>query len=628
MANIEKYDSPYYKPSPAFYSGTSYSQLVPYPFPVSIGGHAYQLQWDAQAIGVWGAKFKRVSLPLIRGQADNSNTPGEQSISPEQFWRRSQENWVLGEGQSHLDRANSDLRRYNDGEGIDPWTPWQIKLLNKTAVKKTSSNSNLQCIVAGSYVYFASNSTIQYSTDLSSWTTVTESGSPASVTSMATDGNSIYLAQGTSGIYKTTVGASSATSYATYSSGSLSLVRFVKSRLMAASGGKLFNILASGALTDSDVLLNLTARSFTWVDIVGSPTQIYAGGYTGDKSFIYRTAIKADGTALDVPIVAAQLPDGEIIASLGEYLGYIFIGSNKGMRLCTAASDGSLVIGSLIQTYDTVYSFEGQDRFVWFSASNYDGDSGLYRLDLTNFTSTLVPAYASDLMSKAGSGTVRNVGTFNSLRIFTVDGFGLYSELADTPVDAGYFVSGSIGYGIADPKVAMFLDIKHEPLNGKITAGIIADKSDSDVDFMTATAIGISDEVGSVSPASAFPCGQLNNESVQIVFKLEPNASGVSPVLNRWTLRSYPAPKRTAEWNVPILLFPTITAGDKDYSFNVQTEIDYLIGLHQSQGIITFQVAEATYQVVMYDYQWLPEAIGVDGQPRGTLYAQLREIVG
>lgn len=628
MANIEKYDSPYYKPSPGFYAGTSYSSLVPYPFPVSIGGHAYQLQWDANSIGVWGAKFKRMSLPLLRGQADNSNTPGEQSISPEQFWRRSQENWILGEGQNHLDRANSDLRRYNDGEGINPWNPWEISLLNKTAVKKSSSSSGLQCIVAGSYTYFASGSTVEYSTNLTSWTTVTEAGSPATVTGMATDGYNIWIAHGATGIYKTTTGASSATSYATYSAGSLNLVRFVKSRLMAASGGKLFNILAAGAITTPDILLDLSARNFTWVDVVGSPMQIYAGGYTGDKSFIYRTAIKADGTALDVPIVAAQLPDGEIIASLGEYLGYIFIGSNMGIRFCTVASDGSLVIGSLISTYDTVYSFEGQDRFVWFSASNYDGDSGLYRMDLTNFTSTLVPAYASDLMANTGSGAVRNVGTFNNLRIFTVDGFGLYSEVANTPVDAGYFVSGSIAYGISDPKVAMFLDVKHAPLNGKITASIVANQSDSDVDFNTAGIIGISQTQGSVSPESAFPCGQLNNESVQILFKLEPDANHISPVLNRWTLRSYPAPKRTAEWNIPILLFPTVTAGDKDYSFNVQDELDYLVALHQDQGIFTLQVAEAAYQVVMYDYQWLPEAIGVDGQPRGTFYAQLREIVG
>ena len=627
MASIEKYNTPYYKPSPAYYGGTSYSKLVPYPFPVSIDGRAYQIQWDANSIGVWGAKFKRNSLPLLRGQADSSNTPGEQSISPEQFWRRSQETWTLGEGQVHLDRATSDIRRYHDSEGIDPWDPWQVKLLNKTALKRSSANTNLQCIVAGSYVYLIDGTSVYYSTNLTSWTAVTVTGSPADPTSLATDGYNVWIARGTSGIYKTTVGAASMTSYATYS-GTLNLISFTKSRLMATGNGKLFNVINSGSLGPSDLLLDLSSRSFTWVDIVGSPTQIYAGGYSGDKSFIYRTAIKADGTALDVPIVAGQLPDGEIIASLGEYLGYIFIGSNRGIRFCTVGTDGSLVIGPLIPTYDTVYAFEGQDRFVWYGNSNYDNDSGLGRMDLTTFTSTLVPAYASDLMSKAGSGTVSSVATFSNLRIFTINGKGLYSELANTPVDSGTLVTGTISYGISDPKVAMFLDIKHEPLHGTITAGIIADQHDSDLNLDTANVIGISDTQGSVSPTAAFPCGQLSNESVQLVFKLEPSAGGVSPILNRWTLRSYVAPKRTAQWDVPILLYPTIQAGDKDWSYVVQKEVDFLASLHQAQTIVTLQVAEATYQVVMYDYQWIPEAIGVDGQPRGIFYAQLREIVG
>lgn len=626
MAAIEKYNTPYYKPASGFYGGTSYSRLVPHPFPVSIGGHPYQIQWDANAIGVWGAKFKRNSLPLLRGQADSSNTPGEQSISPEQFWRRSQETWILGEGQTHLDRATSDIRRYHDGEGIDAWTPWEVKLLNKTAVKKTSAN-NLQCIVAGAYVYLLDGNSIRWSSDLTTWTTGVPPGTPADPTSITTDGYNVWAARGTSGIYTATAGSPTITSYATYS-GSINLIRFVKSRLMASGGGKLFNVTTSGPLGTADILLDLSSRNFTWVDIVGSPTQIYAAGYAGDKSSIYRTAIKADGTALDTPIVAGQLPDGEIVASLGEYLGYIFIGSNRGIRFCTVGTDGSLVIGPVIPTYDTVRAFEGQDRFVWFANSNYDGDSGLGRMDLTNFTTTLVPAYASDIVAGTGGGTVRSVCTFNNLRIFTVDGHGLYSELANTPVDKGTLVTGTISYGISDPKVAMFLDIKHEPLAGKITVGIVADQHDDDIGLDTVNVIGASETQGSVSPADAFPCGQLTNESVQLVFQLEPSSTGVSPVLNRWTLRSYVAPKRTAQWDVPIILYPMVNAGDKDWAMDVQDEVDFLVDLHQRQAIVTLQVSEATYQVVMYDYQWIPEAIGLDGQPRGVFYAQLREIVG
>ena len=132
MADLETFDTPLYDPSPALFAGPSSSNLVPYPFPVGLGGHYYGVQWDKDSIGVWGAKFKRESLPLLRQQADNSNIPGEQSISPEQFWRRSQDTWLYGEGQTYLDRSTSEIRRYHDGLGIDPWTPWQLKLLNDT----------------------------------------------------------------------------------------------------------------------------------------------------------------------------------------------------------------------------------------------------------------------------------------------------------------------------------------------------------------------------------------------------------------------------------------------------------------------------------------------------------------
>ena len=621
------YKTPFYDPAPSFYAGTSYSGLVPYPFPVSIAGHAYQVQWDSTAIGVWGARFKKNSLPLLRTQADSSNTPGEQSISPEQFWRRSQDSWQFGAGQIQLDRANSELRRYNWSNGIDPWTPWELKLLNDTTNVYTSANTGLQCLVASTYVYMIDSTALKFSSGaLSSWTSVTGmSGSPLS---MATDGNTIWIANNTNGIYSGTVAGSSVSSYAT---GTADLVRFVKSRLMAAGGGKLYNITTSGALPTA--LLDLSGRNFTWVDIASGESQIYAAGYSGDKSLVYRTAIKSDGTALDVPIVAAELPDGEIVRSLGTYLGYVLIGSDLGVRFCSVNTDGSLTIGSLTQTkhYDTnvqspVYCFEGQDRFVWFGWSNYDENTGLGRMDLTNFTSPLTPAYASDLMVQNTTGTVRSVATFNNKRIFTVDGKGLYLE-ADTPVASGYLVSGVISYGISDPKVAMYLDIKHEPLVGSITVGIVADQSDSDLDTDVVTTIGTSSLAGSVSPENAFPCGQLVGENFQVVLTLTSSGTA-SPVLSRYTLRSYPAPVRIAQWDVPIILAPIVVAGDKDWSFNVNSEVDFLVALHQAQNVMTFQFADASSQVVMYDYQWLPEALDIDGNPRGIFYAQLREIVG
>ena len=613
------YDSGF-KPAIPFYSGSAFSSQVPWPYPVSLDGHNYQIQWDKDSIGVWGAKFKRETVPLVRNQADNSNTPGEQSISPEQLWRRSQDTWLGGEGQTYLDRATSIPNRYHDSIGINPWNPWQLSLLNDTSRAYTSTNTGLACLNTGTNIYLIDGSTLKFTPDLSAYTSVT--GMTGSPLSMDTDGGNIYTANNTNGIYSGTLGGASVSSYAT---GTVTLVRYTKSRLMAAGDGKLYNVIASGALPTA--LLDLSTRGFTWVDICGANTQIYAAGYAGTSSIIYRTAVLPDGTALAVPTVAAELPDGEIVRSISSYLGFVLVGTDKGVRFCQVNSDGSLTLGGIVTTSQPVYAFEAQDRFVWYGLSNYDGNNSfLGRMDLTTFTSSLVPAYAADLQAYS-QGAVRSIITFNNKRYFTVDGYGLVGETS-TPVPSGTFVSGVISYGLSDPKVAMFVDIKHEPLKGAIKVGIVADTSDQYVAISNSTTLGTSSVQGSVSPEYSFPAGQLVGENFQIALTLTPDGSGNSPILTRWILRSMPIPIRTAQWNVPLLLFSNIIAGDKDQSMNVPYELNYLYGLWQSQKVFTFQIGFDSYQVVLYDYQWLPDKVNVHGEVEGTFFAQLKEIAG
>jgi hypothetical protein len=76
------------------------------------------------------------------------------------------------------------------------------------------------------------------------------------------------------------------------------------------------------------------------------------------------------------------------------------------------------------------------------------------------------------------------------------------------------------------------------------------------------------------------------------------------------------------------LIYPTVTLGDKDWAQDSDAELQFLFGLHQNQNIVSLQVADNVYQVIMYDYQWLPDAVDIYGKVRGVFYAQLREIVG
>jgi hypothetical protein len=387
---------------------------------------------------------------------------------------------------------------------------------------------------------------------------------------------------------------------------------------MVAGGTSLYNVTAGGALPAA---LLTKATGWTWVDMAGGQSQIYAAGYSGDKSLIYRIQILADATALGAPIIAGELPDGEIIRSIKGYLSYIVIGSDLGIRFCSVNTDGSLNIGALIPTTSPVYDMEGQDRFVWYGLTNYDASStGLGRMDLSTFTGALTPAYATDLMA-TGQGTVRSVVTFGNYRLFTIDGLGVYYETASTPVSTGTFTTGLVGYGISDKKVAVFLDLKHEALRGTIQVSISADNG-------TTRSIGTSSTAGTPSPAYAFPAQQLLGEEFLITVTLTP-ASNISPVLTRWTLRSYPVPVRTAQWNIPIMLSDPIHAGGTDRPLNVDDEVTFLIGLHRSQRIASLQIGNSNYQAVMYDYQWIPEkVVGHEGSMQGIFYAQFREIAG
>jgi len=92
------------------------------------------------------------------------------------------------------------------------------------------------------------------------------------------------------------------------------------------------------------------------------------------------------------------MPVGEVIHKIYYYLGYMLIGTSKGVRVAQVNDqDGSLAYGPLIfETDQPVYDFAARDHFVWCAAS-VDGDPGLVRIDLSNEIEPLRFAYANDL---------------------------------------------------------------------------------------------------------------------------------------------------------------------------------------------------------------------------------------
>jgi len=555
---------------------------------VAIGGHGYMIDMDMVD------QFGRQTVPMIRQQSDTSDKPGEGTLNPAGLWRRSQESWHRGAGQVWLDKPDSDPHRFNTSKGVDPWTKYGITLLPATAVGEASVDTNLYMATASGRLYMSEGQTVRV-TGVGDTTFATATGLPAAtVNSLTTDGTYAYAApSGANGVYRST-----GTVFAAYvTTGGFNLIRYAKGRLMGVGGSlnEIFNVTAAGpAPAALYVHPNL---SWIWTDFGEGPNHILMSGHASDRSMIYKTAVKADGTGLDIPTVAATLPDGEIARSVTGYLGFVVIGTDKGARFATSDANGNLTLGSLIPTTSPVLCAEGQDRFVWYGLTNYDAlSTGLGRLDLQTFVNDLTPAYATDLMA-TGQGTVQSVVTYLNKRWFTVSGLGAFQEQT-TKVASGTVTTGRITYGLPDTKTVIDVDVRHDPLPAAaaVTLQLTTDAG-------TAVILGTSDLDGSsVSPTDAFNVNQTRGTFFEVTATL-----AGSLTLRRVTLRADPAAERTTIFQAPLLFHENVLLrGDVEAFFDVDTEFAYLAELLDTRRVVSYQEADATHLVVLEDYTWRP----------------------
>lgn len=592
-----------------WFNGSGTSSDVPGLFPCALNGRPYMVDVSGALEGYGKYRLRREPLPVLRQQSDTSNQPGEHSVAVEQYWRRSMESWHHGAGQSVFDRDTSSPYRFRASKGVDCWTPWQLTLLHGTTQALASASSTVQAVTAGGYVYVADGTTVRRSADLSTWTALT--GAPASAaTSLCTDGLNVYVAFGANGIWKTSTAGTVLTSYVT---GSVSLVGFVNNRLIADDGaGKLYNVTAGGAITAAALLLDRSQSGWTWSAIGAGQSVLYAAGYSGDKSAIYKTSIPADGTALAVPVVAATLPDGELVTAVDFYVGFVLVGTSKGVRLGQPDGAGFLTLGALIPTASAVRCFEGQDRFVWFGWTNYDTVStGLGRFDPQTFPdpnrAPLAPAYASDLMV-TGQGAVLSACTFGALRVFTVAGKGVYVEAA-TPLTTGTVSTGRITYGLGDDKVAVAADVRYLPMpTGGDLAVQVSTNSGALVDVGTMTAAG-------GSPVEVvLAMNEARGETFELALQLI--ATTAAPVVTRLSLRVRITPKqRPCSWTVPIILAREVSpAPGVPRTFDVLAELSAINDLFASGQVVRWQFGTRTYQVTVNNFTELPELLPGDGK--------------
>ena len=588
-----------FKGTPSFYTGTGVASLVPDVFPVAIAGRPYMLDLKSE-------QFTRAFEPRLRDTSDDSNIPGEAALNSQGLWRRSQLSWHKGSGQLYADTADGVDTRYWVSKNLDPWTRGQLSLLKGTTRVLSSAATNLPMVVVGSYLYVGDGNTLKYTQDpyasTPSWTSVT-TGAPASsaVEALATDGTRVYISYNNNSIYSCAAGASSV-SIAYPSSGStsftFSVLAYVKGRIMSAHDNDIHTNI-TGAKT---AFFSHPNTSFKWVGFASGQNAIFAGGYAGKTSLIYKITIKTDGT-LDVPVVAGELPLGEVISSITGYLGYVLIGTDRGVRLATADDASNLVIGPVLESTTNVKCAVGSGRYMWYGWTNFDADStGLGRVDLSELNGLNEPAYASDLMCDV-QGAVNAVVNWNDSRIYTVSGQGVYIENATVLASSGYIETGSWRWGIPDKKFAAFVDLRNLPLRGSIIFS-------SNYDGGAWQDLAEYDAQGAIEVSRDAEEGSFGESKFKLTFKRSTTNTAQGPTLTRWQVRAYAAPQRSEVFSVPLLMHRKLRQGNKEYFMDTEDELLFLRDLIKNARIVTYQEGNETFKVVVENVQWVPVDFG------------------
>lgn len=624
---VTTFTLPYFG-TPPYYSGTAVSALVPAVFPVAIDGRPFMVDQKS-------GKFQRGYEQRVRQSQDTSTTPGEAAINPGGLWRRGQDSWHAGAGQAYADSAESGEYRFYKSKGINPWVKGQLSLHNATLLSNASASTNLFMTVVGSELYWADNQAIKYTSN--PFTTTPTIGSatlvPAStVRGVTTDGSLVYATfPGTTTAYGLWQVLPSTHVASLVSSGhEYGVCGYAKGRLFVAGAGansasfwqNPTGVAPAATFTHSNT-------SWNWVGFTGGQNAIYAAGYAGKTSLIYKITITAAGV-IDTPVVALQLPTGEVVTAISAYLGFVLLGTNKGVRYCSTDSNSNLVAGQLIPTSGAVKNFASNGRFSYFTWTNYDGVStGLGALDLSVFIAPNTPAFATDLMYGTDivkvTADVTNVVIFDdpvtpyaTKKVFTVSGVGVIAEDADNLVASGEIESGTWRWGIPDRKFIAKIDTRSTPLVGSIASYFKID----DGAYESAGTWSVTNDTENSFNGS-------NSKAIEVDFKfvLERATATTGPTFTRWMARAYAAPFRSQVFSIPILLHKSLTVRGKEYYYDVDEQQEFFDDLIAAPRIVTLQIGSFTYNVIAEDVVWEPvDSAGNSWAFDGTLVVTLRSV--
>ena len=293
------------------------------------------------------------------------------------------------------------------------------------------------------------------------------------------------------------------------------VMEYVKERIVMCANEKVYEFATNASSLPTAVYTH-PSTTHVYTSIAASGAAIYVAGYNGIQSTIIKFTLSSAGLmpTLTQGVIAAEMPTGEIIHKIHYYLGYMVIGTDKGIRIATVSDvDGSINYGPLIvETDQPVYDFCSRDHYVW-AATGVAGSPGLIRIDLTQQIEPLVFAYANDVYYDSATGHKTTAVSFangTDQLIFCTEATGAtsadyghtYIESATEKAVSGYLKTGFIRYNTLEPKNFKRLIGRGEFTYGSMTLETVdADGNEYDIISYDATVPPV--EVTTTQPFNA-----------------------------------------------------------------------------------------------------------------------------
>jgi hypothetical protein len=378
-------------------------------------------------------------------------------------------------------------------------------------------------------------------------------------------------------------------------------MEYVKDRIVMCADNKVYEFSTSATAMPTAIYTHPTS-THVYTSVAASGPAIYIAGYNGIQSTIQKFTLSTAGVmpTLTSAIVAAELPVGEIVHKIYYYLGYMVIGTNRGIRVAAISDqDGSINYGPLIvETSQPCFDFAARDHYVW-CATGVAGEPGVIRIDLSNELETLRFAYANDIYQDGVTGykttacafignddpTVTDRLVFCTANNGTADGT-IYIEDSATLRTTGYITTGNIRYGTLEPKNFKRLLGRGDFTYGSMTLETV-DKDGVEYDHISYDSSVPPIEVGTSNPATA-----QEYVAFKFIMYRDGTTSSLGPIFKGYQAKATIATPRQRVIQFPVYCFDLETDRYNvvtGYEGRATERIQLLENIEQGGDVVTWQ---------------------------------------